>query len=253
MKFLLKSIVLSCAVLAANITSAQADEVMIAVAANFTGVTKKLVPLFEKSSGHTVKVSFGSTGKLYAQIENAAPYDVFLAADSKRPLKAEKQGLAVKDSNFVYAKGQLALWSAKTGLFESGEDFLRAGHFTHIALANPKTAPYGLAATQVMMNLGLQSELKSKLVQGDSISQTFQFAATGNAELAFVAYSQIKGWKGDPGSSWVIPAKLYDPINQSAVLLNKGKDNTAAKAFLKFIKSDPAAIAIIKEFGYQVP
>lgn len=253
MKSFLTSIVLSCAVLAANITSAQADEVSIAVAANFTGVTKKLVPLFEKTTGHHVKVSFGSTGKLYAQIVNGAPFDVFLAADSKRPLKAEKQGLAVTGSNFVYAKGQLVLWSAKANLFNSGEDFLRAGKFTHVALANPKTAPYGLAATQVMQHLGLQSALKSRLVQGDSIAQTFQFAVTGNAEVGFVAYSQIKGWKGDPGSSWVIPAKYYDPIDQSAVLLNKGKDNVAAKAFLTFVKSDPAAIAIIQEFGYQVP
>jgi molybdate transport system substrate-binding protein len=253
MKSFFTSIVLSCALLGANIISAQADELNVAVAANFTGVTKKMLPLFEKATGHTVQVSFGSTGKLYAQIENGAPFDVFLAADSKRPLKAEKQGLAVTGSNFVYAKGQLALWSAKAGLFDSGEDYLRAGKFAHVALANPKTAPYGLAAMQVMLNLGLESTLKSKRVQGDSIAQTFQFVATGNAEIGFVAYSQIKGWKGEPGSSWLIPAKYYDSIDQSAVLLNKGKDNVAAKAFLIFVKSDPAAIAIIKEYGYQVP
>ncbi len=253
MKSFLTSIVLSCAVLAANLTTtAQADEVNIAVAANFTGVTNKLVPLFEKATGHKARVIFGSTGKLFAQIENGAPFDVFLAADTKRPLKAEKEGLAVTGSNFVYAKGQLALWSAKAGLFDSGEVFLRAGKFAHVALANPKTAPYGLAATQVMQKLSLESELKAKLVQGDSISQTFQFVATGNAEIGFVAYSQLIGWKGEPGSSWLIPAKYYDSIDQSAVLLNKGKDNVAAKAFLAFVKSDPAAIAVIKEFGYQV-
>lgn len=253
MKSFLTSIVLSCAVLAANLSVAHAEEVSIAVAANFTGVTNKLVPLFEKATGHTTRVIFGSTGKLYAQIQNGAPFDVFLAADNKRPLKAEKEGLAVTGSSFVYAKGQLVLWSAKSGLFESGEDFLRTGQFNHVAMANPKTAPYGFAADQVMQKLGLESALKAKLVQGDSITQTFQFAATGNAEIGFIAYSQLKDWKGDAGSSWLIPVQYYDAIDQSAVLLNKGKDNAAASAFLAFIKSDPAAIQIIKEFGYRVP
>jgi molybdate transport system substrate-binding protein len=252
MKSILNSLVIVSLMFFAAQTQALADETSIAVAANFTGVTNKLVPLFEKATGHQVKVSFGSTGKLYAQIENGAPFDVFLAADSTRPAKAEKEGLAVPGSQFVYAQGQLALWSARSGLFSAGDDYLRTGKFDHVALANPKTAPYGLAATQVMQNLGVASSLQSKLVQGDSIAQTFQFVATGNAEIGFVAYSQVIGWKGEAGSSWVIPVEYYDPIEQSAVLLKRGESNAAAKAFLNFVKTDPAALAVIAKFGYRV-
>jgi molybdate transport system substrate-binding protein len=252
MKSIVKSIVLFFVMFTGSQTIASADEATIAVAANFTGVTKKLVPLFEKATGHKLKVSFGSTGKLYAQIENGAPFDVFLAADTRRPIKAEKQGLAVAGSRFVYAEGQLALWSARKGLFEAGDVFLRSSKFDHVALANPKTAPYGLAAMQVMQHLGLGSELKAKLVQGDSIAQTFQFVATGNAESGFVAYSQIKGWQGKAGSSWIIPAEYYDPIAQAAVLLKKGESNKAASAFLQFLKSDPLALQVIREYGYRV-
>jgi molybdate transport system substrate-binding protein len=252
MKSIFTRIALVLFIFSGSQTPVFADEANIAVAANFTGVTKQLVPLFEKATGHSLKVSFGSTGKLFAQIENGAPFDVFLAADTRRPIKAEKEGLAVKGSRFVYAKGQLALWSAQKGLFQSGEEYLRKMAFSHVALANPKTAPYGLAATQVMEHLGLTSKLKSKLVQGDSIAQTFQFAATGNTEIGFVAYSQVIGWKGETGSSWLIPTKYYDPIKQSAVLLKRGEKNAAAQAFIKFVKSDPAALEVIKKFGYGV-
>jgi molybdate transport system substrate-binding protein len=251
-KSILKSIVLIFFVSGISHSLAYADEANIAVAANFTGVTKKLVPLFEKATGHQLKVSFGSTGKLYAQIQHGAPFDVFLAADTKRPIKAEQQGLSVPGSRFVYAQGQLALWSASHALFESGDKYLVAGNFKHVALANPKTAPYGSAAVQVMQQLGLYSTLKAKLVQGDSIAQTFQFVATGNAEIGFIAYSQIKGWQGAAGSHWLIPAEYYDPIAQAAVLLKKGKSNTAAKDFLKFLQFDPAALMLIREFGYRV-
>jgi molybdate transport system substrate-binding protein len=228
-----------------------ADEVSVAVAANFTDATRQMVPLFEKATGHKAKVSYGSTGKLYAQIEHGAPFEVFLAADTKRPMKAEQAGLAVPGSRFIYAKGKLVLWSNQAGLVDDGEAFLKDTAFAHLAMANPKTAPYGLAARQVMEHLGLWGPLQSKLVRGDSIAQTFQFAVTGNAEAGFVAYSQVKAWKGAAGSAWVIPTTYYDPIDQSAVLLKKGESNPAAKAFLDFLQGD-AARALIQRFGYGV-
>ncbi len=230
---------------------APAEEVTIAVAANFTDATREIAPLFEKATGHTTKISYGSTGKLYSQIEHGAPFEVFLAADTKRPVKAEEAGLAVPGTRFVYAKGQLVLWSAKPDLISDGEAFLKGGDFAHLALANPKTAPYGLAAEQVMTHLGLLDSLKPRLVQGDSIAQTFQFASTGNAEAGFVALAQVRGWKGDAGSQWVIPADYYAPIDQSAVLLKKGEANPAAKAWLAFLKSD-AAREVIERYGYGV-
>jgi molybdate transport system substrate-binding protein len=228
-----------------------AGEVNVAVAANFTGVTHKLVPLFEKASGHTVKVSFGSTGKLYAQIENGAPFDVFLAADTKRPSKIEQEGLAVPGKHFVYARGKLVLWSAQAGLFQDGEAYLKKGDFAHVAIANPKTAPYGLAAQQVLEHLGVWAALQSKLVQGESIAQTFQFVATSNAQIGFVAYSQVKAWQGARGATWEIPMAYYKPIEQGAVLLKLGQDNPAAQAFFDFLKSDSAR-KIIEAFGYGV-
>jgi molybdate transport system substrate-binding protein len=229
--------------------STHAEEVVVAVAANFTDATRDIVPLFEKATGHRAKVSFGSTGKLYSQIENGAPFGVFLAADSKRPAKAEEQGLAVPGSRFTYARGKLVLWSAKAGAFVDGEDYLKAVSFPHAAIANPKTAPYGLAAQQVMEHLGVWDRARGRLVQGDSIAQTFQFVATGNAEAGMVAYSQIKGWKGDAGSLWVIPESYYAPIAQQAVLLKRGQGNPAAKAFLSFLQG-PEAHAVIEGYGY---
>jgi molybdate transport system substrate-binding protein len=228
-----------------------AAEVSIAVAANFTDATRDLLPLFEKVSGHTAKASFGSTGKLYAQIENGAPFEVFLAADTKRPLKAEKAGLAVAGSHFVYAKGKLVLWSTHVDAFTDGEAYLKSTDFRHIAIANPKTAPYGLAAQQVMQHTGVWDALQRKIVQGDSISQTFQFVATGNAEAGFIAYSQLKSWKGAAGTMWTIPQDYYAPIEQGAVLLKKGETSPAAQAFIEFLKSD-AAGEIIQSYGYGV-
>jgi molybdate transport system substrate-binding protein len=229
----------------------QAAEISIAVAANFTDATRQIVPLFEQATGHTVKLSFGSTGKLYAQIENGAPFEVFLAADSQRPIKAEKAGLAVAGSRFVYAQGRLVLWSSKPGLFSDGEAYLKTAGMPRLAIANPKTAPYGLAAQQVLQHLGAWSQLQPRLVRGDSIAQTFQFVATGNAEAGIVAYSQVKAWHGMSGSEWVIPRDYYAPINQAAVLLKKGATNPAAKAFLDFLKGN-AARKVIKGYGYGV-
>ncbi len=233
------------------VNNALADEISIAVAANFTDATRDIVPLFEKATGHTVKVSFGSTGKLYAQIEHGAPFEVFLAADSKRPEKAEMAGLAVEGSRFTYAVGKLALWSPKAGVFSDGEAFVKKGDFNRAAIANPKTAPYGLAAQQVMEHLGVWNNLQAKLVRGDSIAQTFQFAATGNTEVGFVALSQVKAWKESNGSVWEIPQAYYEPIAQQAVLLKKGSEKPAAQAFLDFLKSSEAHV-VISGYGYGV-
>ncbi|TLS65466.1 molybdate ABC transporter substrate-binding protein [Mariprofundus erugo] len=233
-----------------GVMPAMAGEVSVAVAANFTNAMHELAPLFEKATGHTLKVSFGSTGKLYAQIENSAPFEVFLAADTKRPEKAEAAGLAVPGSRFTYASGKLAMWSAKPGAWRDAEAWLKQAAFAHLAIANPKTAPYGLAAQQVMRHLGLWDVAQPKLVQGDSIAQTFQFVATGNAEAGFVAASQVKAWKGG-GMVWEVPQAYYPPIEQQAVLLTKGADDAAARAFLDFLQSD-AARAVIRSFGYGV-
>jgi molybdate transport system substrate-binding protein len=242
------TILLLCSLLSGRLL---ADEVSVAVAANFTDAGRQLAPLFEQATGHRLKISYGSTGKLYAQIENGAPFEVFLAADSARPLKAEEAGLAVPGSRFVYARGRLALWSTKADLFDGGEAYLQQAGFTHLAIANPKTAPYGLAAQQVLEHLGIWSTLQSRLVRGDSIAQTFQFVATGNAEAGFVAYSQVKAWSGEAGSVWLIPQDYYVPIEQAAVLLQKGAANPAAQAFLDFLKSD-AAREVIEGYGYGV-
>lgn len=230
---------------------ALAGQAGIAVAANFTDATRDIVPLFEKATGHKLKVSFGSTGKLYAQIEHGAPFEVFLAADEKRPTKAENEGLAVKGTRYTYAKGTLALWSVTPKLFSDGEAYLKKGDFKRASMANPKTAPYGLAAKQVMEHLGLWGKFKSRMVRGDSIAQTFQFAATANAQVGFVALSQVRGWKGDEGSLWLIPEGYYEPIAQQAVLLKKGEANEAAKAFLEFLKG-PEARKVITAYGYGV-
>lgn len=232
-------------------TAVQAGEISIAVAANFTDATRDIVPLFEKATGHKVKVSFGSTGKLYAQIEHGAPFEVFLAADAGRPKRAEREGLAVDGSRFTYAMGKLALWSPKGGAFDDAEAFLKSGQFNRVAIANPKTAPYGLAAQQVMEHIGVWKQLQPKLVRGDSIAQTFQFTATGNAEIGFVALSQVTAWEQSKGTQWAIPQKYYAPIEQQAVLLKKGVNNNTAKTFLDFLKGDQAR-AVIMGYGYGV-
>jgi molybdate transport system substrate-binding protein len=247
-----KSILLICLLSISFITNhAWAEEVKIAVAANFTDVARELAPLFEQATGHTTKTSFGSTGKLFAQIQHGAPYEVFLAADTQRPIKAETNGLAVAGSHFVYAKGKLVLWSAKADQFNDGETFLQQGDIKRLALANPKTAPYGVAAEEVMQQTGTLSQLRPKLVNGDSISQTFQFTATGNTDAGFVAMAQLKVWKGETGSLWEIPDDYYKPIEQAAVLLKKGEKNPAAIAYLEFLKSKTAR-DLIERYGYGV-
>jgi len=233
--------------------SANAGEVNAAVAANFTAPMQQIAALFEKDSGNTVKLSFGSSGKFYSQIKEGAPFDVFLSADEKTPKLMEKEGLAVQGSDFVYALGKLVLWSAKPGFVDEKGEVLRAGQYNKIAYADPKLAPYGLAAKETLEDMGLWNVVQSKLVTGESIAQTYQFAASGNAEMAFVALSQVtKDGKVAGGSWWMVPAHMYNPIRQSAVLLTTAKDNAAAQAFLAYLKSEKA-VAIIRNFGYGLP
>ncbi|PPC78298.1 molybdate ABC transporter substrate-binding protein [Pokkaliibacter plantistimulans] len=229
--------------------AAHADQANIAVAANFTGVMQTLEQKFEARGQHQLEVSYGSTGKLYTQISNGAPFDVFLAADNERPAKAEQDGLAVKGSQFTYAQGQLALWSLQPFSSDDLATALQAD-YAHLAIGNPKTAPYGLAAQQTLQHLHLWDSLQPRLVQGDNISQTYQFIATGNAEMGFVALSQVKDGK-QAGHFIAIPGSDYQPILQDAVLLSHGASNQAAKDFIDYLKSDEAK-AIIREAGYEL-
>ncbi len=232
--------------------SASADEVQVAVAANFTAPMKTIAADFEKATGHKAALSFGATGKFYAQIKNGAPFDILLAADDATPAKLEKENLGVAGSRFTYAIGKLVLWSAKPGFVDDQGEVLRKGGFGHIALANPKLAPYGAAAVEVMTKLGLMSALEPKFVQGENIAQTYQFVSTGNAELGFVALSQVyEGGKLKSGSGWIVPSAMHSPIRQDAVLLSRAKGNLAAEALLKYLKSDKAR-AVIKAYGYDL-
>ncbi|XKG35869.1 molybdate ABC transporter substrate-binding protein [Marinobacter sp.] len=230
---------------------AQAGGAMVAVAANFTTAARELAREFEARTDHTVKMSFGSTGKLYAQIANGAPYEVFLAGDTERPALAVKAGLADPDSRFTYATGRLVLWSPRSHLFEDGESYLREADFQRLAIGNPATAPYGLAAFQALSRLNLWADLSPKLVRGESIAQTFQFVATGNVETGFVALAQLQEWSGESGTTWAVPEHLHEPIAQQAVLLHKGLHSHAARAWLEFLRS-PEALAIIEQYGYGV-
>ncbi len=244
---------LLAALLAGLPLTAWGGEAKIAVASNFSAPAEALSKAFSASSGHNYALSSGSTGKLYAQIRNGAPFDLLLSADQKTPQKLIDERLASASSRFTYAQGTLVLWSADAKLLGDGAAVLRAGNFRHLAMADPALAPYGLAAQQTIAELGLTTVLKPKLVIGESIGQSYQFAATGNAELGFIAWSQVlKGGQLSGGSAWVVPTEHYQPIKQDAVLLNAGADNEAAKAFLNFLKSD-AALAIMDSYGYRRP
>ena len=232
--------------------SAQADEVQVAVAANFTAPLQAIAADFEKDTGHKLIAAYGATGQFYAQIKNGAPFEVFLSADDSTPQKLENEGDTVKGSRFTYAIGTLALWSAKDGYVDSQGKVLSDNQYQHLAIANPKAAPYGLAATQVLARLGLTDQVKARIVEGQNITQAYQFVSTGNAELGFVALSQVyKDGKVSGGSAWIVPADMHDPIKQDAVILNKGKDNPAAKALVDYLKG-PKAAAVIKSYGYQL-
>ncbi len=234
-------------------SSADAGEINAAVAANFTAPVQQIVALFQKESGDTVKLSFGSSGQFYSQIKEGAPFDVFLSADEKTPKLLEQEGLAVANSDFVYAIGKLVVWSAKPGFVDNQGTVLSKGGYNKLAYADPKLAPYGLAAQETLQKMNLWDKVQGKLVTGESIAQTYQYAATGNADLAFIALSQIsKGGKVTEGSWWIVPPQMYNPIRQSAVLLAGAKDKAAARSFLDFLKSKEAA-AIIRSFGYELP
>lgn len=229
-----------------------AAEVSVAVAANFTAPMHKIAAAFEQKTGHKAVLSFGSTGKFYAQIKNGAPFQVLLAADAEIPAQLEKEGLTVSGSRFTYAIGRLVLWSRQAGLVDEKGDVLRQGGFDRLAIADPKLAPYGAAAVQSLTGLGLLPALKERLVQGENIAQTYQFVATGNAALGFVALSQVRSeGRAAPGSAWIVPARLHSAIRQDAVVLATGKNNPAAAALVGFLQTEQAR-ALIRSFGYEI-
>jgi molybdate transport system substrate-binding protein len=233
-------------VLGLTATAAQAGETKVAVAANFTNAAKEIGALFEKASGDKAVFSIGSTGQLYTQISQGAPFEVFLAADQARPKKAVSENLAVPGSLFTYATGKIVLYSGEAGVVKDASTLKDAG-FNKIAIANPVTAPYGTAAVQAMKALGVYDALSAKIVRGNNIAQTYQFVASGNASVGFVALSQIA--LHDKGSRWIVPETLYAPIAQDAVLLKRGATNAAARAFLAFLKG-PEARKVKEKYGY---
>ena len=231
----------------------QAEEVRVAVAANFTAPMVQIAADFEKLTGHTAVLSYGATGRFYAQISNGAPFDVLLSADAATPARLVQEGKAVRASNFTYAQGRLALWSAQPGVVDAQGDVLRRGQFRYLAIASPLLAPYGAAAIQTMEQMGLRAAIEPKLVTGESVGQAFNMAATGNAELGFVAASQVfEGGKLKSGSVWLVPANMHTPIKQDAVLLLRGNANPAAVALLAYLKTEKTK-AVITSFGYEVP
>jgi molybdate transport system substrate-binding protein len=234
--------------------TADASEVQVAVAANFARPMERLAADFEHDTGHHAVVSTGATGALFAQIEKGAPFEVFLSADRVTPEKLERDGFAVTGTRRTYAVGTLVLWSAKPGYVDAAGAVLEGGSFQHLAIANPKLAPYGAAAMETLAALGLSDALRPKIVQGESIAQTFQFVASGSAEIGFVALSQVVSPGGGPaaaqGSYWVVPATLHAPIQQDAVVLRKGADSAAAKALLAYLASSKAR-EVIRSFGYE--
>ena len=227
----------------------RADEISLAVASNFTECMRSLAREFEKNGNHKLSISTGATGRQFAQISHGAPFDIFFAADTRRPQLLEQQGLIIKNTRFTYAIGKLILWSPEPDFIDDNALILTSDKFSHLSVANPKLAPYGLAARQVLSNMNLWDKLQGKMVRGENVGQAFQFVKTGNAQLGFVAASQVKSLKNQAtGSKWIPDKSLYDPIRQQAVLL---KDKPAARQFLQFMKS-PAARAIITGFGYGV-
>ena len=223
---------------------------IVAVAANFTAPMQKIAADFEKETGHKAQLSFGATGKFYAQIKNGAPFEILLAADDTTPEKLVKEGVGA--GRFTYAIGKLVLWSAKPGYVDDKGAVLKANQFNKLAVANPKNAPYGAAAMQALDKLGLTAAVQPKLVTGESIGQTYNFIATGNAELGFVALSQVlDAGKLKGGSMWVVPAQLHTPIVQDAVILKRAAGNPAAKAWMALMQT-PKTKEFIRTYGYAV-
>jgi molybdate transport system substrate-binding protein len=232
--------------------SAFAAEAQVAVAANFAEPIKAIASVLEKITGHTLKITLGATGKLYAQINNGAPFDVLLAADTATPERLEKEGLGQPGSRFTYATGKLVLWSADAKRVDAKGDVLKAANLGKVSYANPKVAPYGAATVQALDKMGLTAALNPKLVQGESISQAYTFTATGNADVGFVAMSQVlEGGKLKGGSMWVVPQNLYSTIRQDAVVMQKSAHNEAAQALMKLLKS-PNIKDLIRSYGYDI-
>jgi molybdate transport system substrate-binding protein len=247
---MIQRILAACALVPLLASPVQAGEVRAAVASNFSAAIQVLKPKFEAATGHQLRISTGSTGKLYAQIRHGAPFAVFLAADTRRPRKLDEAGLTAE--RFTYAQGRIALWSPDPQQV-AGPEVLARGDFRHLAIANPKTAPYGLAARQTLQALNHWQDLQGRMVRGENIGQTHQFVASGNAELGFVALSQISG-PNEPakGSRWLVPQEHYDPIRQQAVLLKEHASQPAARALVDFLRGDRAA-QVIRRFGYALP
>lgn len=232
---------------------AQAAGVSIAVAANFSAPIKVIARDFEQQSGHKVTVAFGATGQFYAQIRNGAPFAILLAADDETPARIEKEGLGLAGTRFTYAIGRLVLWSKKPGLVDEQGNILKSGSFDKIAIANPKLAPYGAATREVLDKLGLTLAITPKIVEGASISQAFQFVSSENAPLGFIALSQVfVDGKIKAGSGWIVPAHMHSAIRQDAIMLNSGKGNPAADAFMNHLRSDRAR-SVIRSYGYELP
>ena len=238
--------------LSAVCTRADAGDVSVAVAANFTAPMNQIAAAFAQDTGHRAVLSFGATGKFYAQIKNGAPFEVLLAADQDTPARLEQEGQTVAGSRFTYATGKLVLWSKQSGLVDDKAEVLRTGNFEKIAVADPKLAPYGAAAMEVIDKLGLRQTLGPKIIQGENISMAYQWIATGNAALGFVSLSQIiADGKILEGSAWIVPSSLHAPIRQDAVALGNSKDNPAAAALLAYLRGERAR-SIIKSFGYAL-
>ena len=237
--------------------TAKAEEVTVAVAANFTAPMQKIAQAFEQDTGHKALLAFGATGKFYAQIKNGAPFAVFLSADDETPARLEKESVAVAGTRFTYAVGRLALWSKNPSLVDDKGQVLLSNttdknSFKKLAIADPKLAPYGAAAMEVIERMGVIAKVRPKLVQADSIGQAFQFVMTENAELGFVSLSQIYiDSRITQGSAWVVPQNFYTPLKQDAVLLPLGKDNAAALALMKYMRTDRVQ-AIIRTYGYTL-
>lgn len=233
--------------------AARADEVQVAVAANFTAPMRHIVAAFEMSTGHKAVLAYGATGKFYAQIRNGAPFEVLLAADYETPARLATEGAAVAATQFTYAEGRLVLWSARPGVADHSGEVLKRGSFDHLAIANPTLAPYGAAAVEAMKALGRLDAIASKFVIAENISQAYQFVRSGNAQLGFVALSQVmRDGRIAEGSAWVVPARFHRPIRQDAIVLTRGRGRPAVDALMKFLRSD-AAQAVIQSFGYERP
>lgn len=233
------------------VTPACAEQALVAVAANFIPPFREIALAFETTTGHTLRVAAGSSGNFYSQIKNGAPFDLFLSADRERPKLLEDEGLGVKESRMTYAIGRLVLWSPDENLIK-GEETLRVKHYKRLAIANPKAAPYGVAAMQALQKLEQWESIQPHMVMGESLGQTMGFIESGNAQLGFVAWSQVLDPKiKGKGSHWLVPTHLHEPIKQDVILLTKGKNNSAAKALMEFIAS-PTAQTIITRYGYEL-